>query len=97
MYLENIDNEKTIVRVGRTSEVGIKIIKNKKDFDIEVTTRKHFDGFNFSDESVTYPLIEGVAAIYGLHTDGLLIPVNVVMNLQNDVIDHLINNVLTVK
>jgi hypothetical protein len=95
MYFESSHNETNVILIGRESDISVIVIKQDGQVKIKLLLRNSIE--DQSSHNTVMDAMDGVATIYKLWTDGNLFPVKTLLHLQNDIINYLQEQLLTVQ
>ena len=95
MYFENHLDKYNVLLVGRESDIGVLIDKTGDKLKIHLTLRESVVDQTAHDK--TLDPRDALSVIYKLWTDGELFPVKTLIHLQNDLIEYLQDQLLTVE
>lgn len=95
MYFEAMQEVTNIILIGRESDIGVVLHKADGIVKLHLTVRDSVDDKSAHDK--TLDAVDGLAMIYKLWNDGNLFPIKMLLHLQNDLIEYLQDQLLTVQ
>jgi hypothetical protein len=94
MYFENHDCDYNIILIGRESDISLRVNKREQKIYITILLRETVADQSSHQKKLEAP--DAIAVVYKLWNDGELFPVRTLIHLQNDVIEYLQDDILTV-